>query len=57
LAAIRNRTAADTPQNIAMKISGHKTPTVFERYNIKLDREVLATMEKTDAYRDREAAK
>jgi integrase len=48
--AVRNMTKAGVPRNIAMKISGHKTEAVFERYNIGTDEDIREAIEKTAAY-------
>jgi integrase len=55
--AVKNLIAAGVPRAIAMKVSGHRSESVFERYNIKLDPEVRAAMEQAEAYRAKEAAK
>jgi hypothetical protein len=38
--AVRNLTQAGVPRSLAMRISGHKTESVFERYNITTDVDV-----------------
>ncbi len=36
--------------SVAMKVSGHKSPSVFQRYNIIDDRDIAAAMQKTAEY-------
>jgi integrase len=55
--AVKNLTDAGVPRRLAMKVSGHKSEAVFERYNIKLDEQVRAAMEQKEAHIATEAAK
>src|SRR5439155_21944242 len=50
--AIRNMVRAGVSQTVAMAISGHRTESVFRRYDITSDEDLRAAMEKTTAYLD-----
>jgi integrase len=47
--AVRNLERAGVPRSIAMKLTGHKTESVYRRYAIADDRDLRVAVERLDA--------